>query len=600
MKLTRKLLALILCLTMVMGLATTVFADVPAVHADHKHYFAVENNREYYVYTAYQIFKGEVDSTGTLSNVEWGSAIPEAQIDAMMTDLRTIDEFSSCTNEASSVAAVLASLGATLDDPTAIKFADVVGKYASVAVGSSTFDSSTGKHTIYNLNDGYYLVKNTTVPEGANTTFTRYMLKVVADVNITHKGSFPQVTKKIVDEGEKLDANEAFIGEVVNYEIVGTIPENIGVYDTYYYVFKDTLSKGLTYNNDARVFVDGVEVTSYFYKNEAAYTGTGDKYEGGTSITVGIADLLALEKLTAPAPVVDITDNSKVVLTYSATLNEDAVVGGFDGNPNKVLLEYDNDPNGHGAGATTPPPINPTKPTPPTHTGKTPEDEVTTFTTRVTLQKVDGTGKVLTGAEFTLTSDTNVKMKVVTTYTFTEDAGGIYWKLNDGTYTLTAPVLDNPDTTDVNEDTTSVYASTTTKYNVTPHVTVTTVDPAAPYSATAAVDENGLISFTGLGAGDYTLTETKTPAGFNTMDPFSFTVHFAYDAAQERYEFSTSNRLLGQDVDNTLVAEIENVAGSTLPSTGGIGTTVFYLLGSILFIGAVVLLITKKRMSAAE
>lgn len=590
MKLTRKLIALILCLTMVMGLATTVFAD----EEEHKHYIAIENNRAGYVYNAYQIFSGDVDSTGILSNVAWGSAIPAAQIDAMMTELRKIPAFAECT-DANSVAAVLATAPNLMDDPMAIAFGDVMGQFATVSAGASSFDSATGKYTIYNLADGYYLVKNTTVPEGANTTYTRYMLKVVADVNIGHKGSFPQVEKKIVEGEKRLDVSEAFIGEVVTYEIVGTLPNNIDYYDTYYYVFTDTLSKGMTYNADARITVDGVDVTAYFYKNASAYTGTGNKYEGGTSIVVGIEDLLALELLENLN--VDINEHTKVVLTYTATLNEKAVVGGFEGNPNKVVLEYDNNPNNDGNGATNPPSENPDEPTPPDVSGKTPEDEVTTFTTELTIQKVDGAGKVLTGAEFNLTSDTNVKMNIVTKYKFTENADGEYWKLKDGSYTRTAPMVDNPETSDVNEDTTSVYASTTIKYIVTSEVTVTPVNPAAAYNVTAAVDENGLVSFTGLGAGTYTLSETKTPAGYNTMDDITFTVNFGYDNEQQRYEFSTSDRRFAQDVDNTLSVEIENVAGSTLPSTGGAGTTMLYVIGSILFVGAAVLLITKKRMA---
>lgn len=589
MKLTRKLLAMILCLTMVMGMAITVSAETE----EHKHYISIENNRDGYVYTAYQIFSGDVDSSGVLSNVAWGSAIPEDQIDDMMTELRKLTAFATCT-DADSVAAVLATAPNLMDDPVAIAFGDVIGQFATVSSSSSSFDSETGKHTIYNLADGYYLVKNTEVPTGANTTYTRYMLKVVADVNISHKGSFPQVEKKIVEGENRLDVSEASIGEVVQYEIVGTLPENIDYYDTYYYVFTDTLSKGMTYNNDIRVTVDGIDVTNYFYTDASAYTGTGNKYEGGTGIVAGIEDLLALEMLEEYN--LDITDKSKVVVSYSVTLNEKAVVGGFEGNPNKVVLEYDNNPNNDGEGGTTPP-ENPGEPTPPDVHGKTPEDEVTTFTTELTIQKVDGAGKALTGAEFTLTSDTNVKMNVVTKYAFIADANGEYWKLKDGTYTKTAPMVDNPETSDVNEDTSSVYESVTTKYTVKPEVTVTPVDPAAPYNVTASVDENGLVSFTGLGAGTYTLSETKTPSGYNTMEDITFTISFNYDNEQQRYEFSSSDRRFAQDVDNTLSAEIENVAGSTLPSTGGAGTTMLYVIGSILFVGAAVLLITKKRMA---
>ena len=112
----------------------------------------------------------------------------------------------------------------------------------------------------------------------------------------------------------------------------------------------------------------------------------------------------------------------------------------------------------------------------------------------------------------------------------------------------------------------------------------------------AFVGEDGYVTFTGLAAGDYVLTETVTPAGFNTINPIDFTVEF--DAKTKKFSISGEDRnLIAVLGDNTLYAEIINVAGSTLPSTGGIGTTIFYIIGGILVAGSLIFLVTKKRMS---
>ena len=107
--------------------------------------------------------------------------------------------------------------------------------------------------------------------------------------------------------------------------------------------------------------------------------------------------------------------------------------------------------------------------------------------------------------------------------------------------------------------------------------------------------DDGMIAVEGLDADTYYLEETKAPGGYNKL------------AGPVKVEISHTVSVEGADMTHTLkqdatdVAEvgIENKSGTELPSTGGIGTTIFYVLGSILVIGAVVLLITKKRMSAA-
>lgn len=175
-------------------------------------------------------------------------------------------------------------------------------------------------------------------------------------------------------------------------------------------------------------------------------------------------------------------------------------------------------------------------------TGETPEDTVIVFTYKVVVDKVDKDKKPLKGAEFTLTKT-----------------------LSDGT-TKTIDVV--------------------------------------------KADEGTKFTFSGLDDGTYTLTETVTPDGYNTIDPITFTVtaeHKIVWTSEVRTAVLTD--LTGVTTTGTsleftkdlgagsLSAQIVNQKGSSLPSTGGIGTTIFYVAGSVLVLGAVVLLITKKRMS---
>lgn len=173
--------------------------------------------------------------------------------------------------------------------------------------------------------------------------------------------------------------------------------------------------------------------------------------------------------------------------------------------------------------------------------GETPWDNVIVFTYKVVVNKVDENGDALKGAEFTLTK-----------------------KLSDGTEKTIATV--------------DTITADTTKFE-----------------------------FKGLDDGEYTLTETKTPSGYNSIDPIKFTVK-----ADHTIEWDGENRtgvltgLTGTAETGTitftpnsdkteLATNVVNKRGSSLPSTGGIGTTIFYVVGAILMVGAAVLLITKRR-----
>ena len=116
-------------------------------------------------------------------------------------------------------------------------------------------------------------------------------------------------------------------------------------------------------------------------------------------------------------------------------------------------------------------------------------------------------------------------------------------------------------------------------------------------------DEMTTFEWKGLDDGDYKISETTTPAGYNTIADIEFTITAEHDVLSDNptlTSLSGGNKFTDEVSTGAVSADIENNAGSTLPETGGIGTTIFYVIGSILVLGAVVLLVTKKRMGASK
>lgn len=576
----KKIISMILCLMLVLSLATTAFAT----EVTPNHTITINNEVSGYQYVAYQIFKGNLVD-GQLTNIAWGDNINS---EGLIAELNKNDAFAGCETVVD-VAAVLGEISEK-DHETTMAFADIVSQFLTESTATSSY--ANNKYTINVGGDGYYLVKNTSVPAVGETTatgsYTRYILKVVGNVEVTHKGTVPEVTKKIVEGDKLVDANTADIGDTVNYKITGTLPSNIEDYNTYYYVFTDTMSEGLTYTNNVKVTVNDQDVTKYFYVNAA----TADDV---TTLKVGIADLLALENVPS---VGEITASTEVILTYTALVNEKANIG-VDGETNEVKLSFSNDPNTDGNGTPDTPPEYPSdEPETDNPTGETPEDVVKTFTTEIKITKVDGlTQDPLTGAKFSI-SGYSSKVMIVNSEMYVaaaEGTTGEYYRLMDGSYT----------TEDPDEDTAAYYEDTTKTYNKIEVVSTETI--TTPFVAEGWVDASGVITFTGLGAGTYTITELEAPNGYNKLEN-PITVVITSNVADLIISDGSEQVTWTATVDDeeaTVNAgkvefKVENTSGSTLPETGGIGTTLFYVFGTIMVLGAAVLLITKKRMSIAE
>ena len=515
MKHIKKLASLLLALVMVLSLAVTAFADESTTYS-----ITINNSTAGHTYEAYQIFTGDLATNEAgnkvLSNIVWGSGVSEAGQTAL--------------GDAAAKAETLKT------EADAKAFAKAVAPYLTTAAGSAN-TVTDGKYVISGLAAGYYLVKD---QDGSLTgdadAYTEYIIKVVSDTTATPKSSVPTVEKKVKDTNDSTgvtsgwqDSADYDIGDSVPFQLKATLADNVSSYTTYKVVFHDTLSKGLTYNNDAKVYIDGTETNGF------TVTATVNA-DGTTTLTVSCDDVKAL----------DASNSSVITVEYTAKLNENAVLGSA-GNPNEVYLEYSNNPNKSEKGNN--------------ETGETPKDVVIVFTYKTIINKVDSENKPLTGAAFKLEKLIKGKDGAADTWTTVKE------------FT-------------VDETTTS-------------------------------------FTFSGLDDGQYKLTETKTPAGYNTIDPIYFVIEATHDETADAPTLKTLNAYLtdangnkqtemkdGESVNidlgtvdltaGSITTTVVNKSGSELPSTGGIGTTIFYVLGGVLVLAAVVLLVTKKRMSGAE
>ena len=364
MKNMRKIACVMLALVMVFALAAPVFAA-------ETYSITINNTASGHTYEAYQIFTGDL-SDGTLSNVQWGESVTSHEGDAT---------------------AVVEKLDTayTGDDKLTVE-----GLLAMITLGEEVASTSTqnnGKYVIDGLAAGYYLVKDAYgTLDGKDDAYTQYIVKVVKDVEASPKSDVPEVEKKVKDINDSTDTDYSAwqdsadhdIGDKVPFQLTATLANNVEAYRTYKIIFHDTLSAGLTYNNDAKVTFNGKDVTSYF-----TITCENGK------LTISCDDVKEFGA----------TNSSKIVVEYTAELNVNANIGAT-GNPNVVYLEYSNNPNwdANGDGKPDEPgtPGTPGDETPEEPTGKTPEDKVIVFTFKVIADKVDESNNALAGAGFTL------------------------------------------------------------------------------------------------------------------------------------------------------------------------------------------------------
>ena len=418
------------------------------------------------------------------------------------------------------------------------------------------------------------------------------------DTTINVKANYPTVDKSVSNNSVPelgQDLNEISIGKEMHFHLEAKVPDTTG-YNRYWFIFEDALSEGLTYTTGSAVVKIGDNtLTAITAENENGNYTIEEPDEDSNCIKIVFKDFL--DYVTTNK----ISVGTAITVDYKAKLNEKAAIG--TANENKVVLKYSNDPkheyNGDKPGPNSKDPV-----------GETVESVTKTYTTSLTIHKKDGDGNALTGAKFKISGD-SVYTVVTTGEVFVESSDGTYYKLKDGTYTTTAPVTGTEDK----------YESTTTKYEKKTNVALDTKASENPVSAEAFVDKDGNLTFAGLGEGIYRISEVVTPEGYNTIEDFpveikfneeteKFTATRGYyktdEGGNEKAYFGTEDDknniivLTKEENDNKFDTNVINKKGVLLPSTGGMGTTIFYVLGGILVLGAGVLLVTRRKMSAEK
>lgn len=408
-----------------------------------------------------------------------------------------------------------------LKDSALTAFAAKASNWAQTKTNNITADATAtvsknaatdGKYTatFTGLDYGYYVVAvpGATVAD-TNSQYAALVRVHSTTVGVDIKGDLPTVDKKVQVNGTGQNATDAKIGDTLTFTLTSTIPD-MSAYSTYTFNFKDTLSKGLTFEQ-----VKSVKVEDKTLSVNTDYTVTPPTAPNNT-LTVAMNDFKAKQQANA---------GKKITVTYTATLNKDAVVGGH-GNTNSATIQYSNNPSTDGTGESEP-------------------SKVRVFTYGFTVDKYTGdeyTDKAarLAGAKFTLAPKNGDLMSFV--------------QVNAGSATANA-----------------VYR--VAKAGETGTTTITT-------------PENGKVDFQGLKNGEYTLTETEAPAGYNKLaSAIGVKVNGQNDGTDTTHATVTityNNDNNGSNYDQTAsngVIPVRNKSGVTLPGTGGMGTIAFTVIG---------------------
>jgi LPXTG-motif cell wall-anchored protein len=450
-------------------------------------------------------------------------------------------------------------------------------KTNNVTADKSVVTDANGTGTFKDLAMGQYIIVGGGTSTGAKIyqTVTAEVIPTVADGvyklattdTVSMKTTKPTAEKKI-DKGTTQDTagNEtANIGDTITYTISGTVPTYPeGSTNTTYYQ-KDTLSAGLTLSSAS----DAIDVEGI-----AADGTTKQKLTIGTDYTITISG----QNLYIDYVYDRIKTYAKVSATYSAILNENAKVGTKDGNPNTYDLIWSNSP------------FDGTTGTPTDHkTGQgygSDEKKKTVYTYALIIDKYDEkTTAKLANAEFDV-KDSNGK---VLGHIVTDGNGtACYTGLKQGTYYLhetKAPAgykLLADDVIITIDSTSTAFASATTTTT-----TTYTTDKEKAIIPTQAINDDGVPLWIKEG-GTVTVASAAIPTDGNYLP--------AYVLTRKTTVTTSGDSGKGSAADGYYKTSIANAPGSSLPTTGGMGTVLFTVIGLILMIGAAVVLATKKRM----
>lgn len=465
----KKFFAVVLAVVMALSMTAVAFAANDGQ-------ITITNATEGQTYTVYKIFDlaSYNDETGEYAYTvvsDWADFVNDDDIKDVFVSVDSNGNVTWCA-----------------DESDAAEFAKLAKEYADANdMAGTKFKKADGETvTITGLSLGYYLVDSTVGTLCSLDTTNK-------EVEIADKNEQPTLEKEVKEDSTETwgEENDAEIGETVEYKI--TVTKQAGAIN---YVVHDTMDAGLTFNADSVVVTVGDDTLT-----------AGEDYTLTAPATVNtVTETFTLA--IANAVVDAMEDGDTIVITYSAVVNEDAVIY-ESANENDALLKYGEN-----------------------NDLETEKDTTKTYVYKFDLVKTNASDVVLEGAEFELYADEDCTTKI-----------GV---IKEG----------------------DIYR-------------------VAVAGETAEVIVAGEATIAGLDSDTYYLKETKAPAGFNKLtDPVPVTIDGAnLEASVEE----------GQYVEGGV--QVVNQSGTELPSTGGIGTTIFYVVGMILVAGAAILLVSRRRMA---
>ena len=487
---------------------------------------------------------------------------------------------------------------AKLDSTQVEAFAKTVMNNLDNVTVTGTF--ADDKVTFTSIDDGYYIM-SCTAKSGDTDPYESVslgMLTVVDDAivnpeigNGDAKVGLPTVQKK-VEENQNANFAETVakhettdtswndvadynIGDAVSFKLYGTMPDNLEKYDAYFYKFTDKLGTEfdkptyLTINIDNEGTEKDLEITATY--SDGAWSSTGEGVTVNNTLdgfTVEFADIKGNQNADK---------TTLVTIEYDAILNATAVVG-KPGQNNAVNLTYSNNPNKEGVGTTE----------------TTPDDTVKVYTYGIKLDK-----EFYNAAGGKLTTEEAEDIFGSAKFSLSKDGSKLYFVESE----------------DANFD----YV-----------LSKSGADGASQDLYLSQVGDNFVIRIKGLDEGEYTLTEENAPENYNIAPSQTITIAAdtvndqtwngtETDVTLESFKWTIGSKTIYQGKDDTgaitaddeengkyknidaiAKATMENRKGTSLPSTGGIGTTVFYLGGGAMVAVAGIYLISKKRMKNTQ